>query len=127
MTGARLQIPVQLARRAAEAPQAEIRRLYEQLLGALPGTAVGQGEGELCRPRAAWADNPTAGNFVIVQWQRQAPQFDLVVVNLAAHRSQCYAPLTVGNLTAHNWSLKDLLGTELVLWRKLPTREDEKK
>jgi hypothetical protein len=47
-----------------------------------------------------------------VQWQTQAPEFDLVVVNLAPHRSQCYAPLTVQNLAPHNWAMKDVLGPE---------------
>jgi len=112
LDGARLQVPVQLARRAAEPKQAGIRQLYEQLLTILPGTAVGRGKGEVLKPRLAWADNPTAQDFVIVQWQVQAPEFDLVVVNLASYRGQCYAPLTVPNLMAHNWSMKDLLGPE---------------
>ena len=47
-----------------------------------------------------------------MQWQRQAPEFDLVVVNLAPHRSQCYAPLSIEHLAAHNWEMKDLLGEE---------------
>ena len=112
LSGARLQLPVQLARRPAEPGQTDLANLYEQLLTTLPGTAVGQGDGEVLKPRAAWPDNPTAQNFVIVQWQRRAPEFDLVVVNLAPHRSQCYAPLTLQHLAAHNWAMKDLLGTE---------------
>ena len=112
LDGTRVRTPVQLARHRAESPQADIRALYEQLLTVLPGTAVGQGRAELCRPRTAWADNPTAGSCVIVQWQEQAPEFDLVVVNLAPHRTQCYAPLSVPELAAHNWAMKDLLGTE---------------
>jgi hypothetical protein len=110
--GARLKLPVQLARRTEEASQAEITNLYEQLLLTLPGTAVGQGRGELSRPRAAWPGNPTSQNFVIVQWQKQAPEFDLVAVNLAPHRSQCYAPLTLEHLATHNWAMNDLLGQE---------------
>ena len=110
--GARRKIPVQLARRPEEPRQAEIANLYDQLLTALPGTAVGQGRGELLQPRTAWPGNPTAQNFVIVQWQNGAPEFDVVVVNLAPHRSQCYAPLTVEHLAAHNWAMKDLLGQE---------------
>jgi hypothetical protein len=82
------------------------------LLTTLPGTAVGQGSGQLLRPRAAWVGNSTEQNFVIVQWQRRAPAFDLVVVNLAPHRGQCYAPLTIPRLTDHNWAMKDLLGQE---------------
>ena len=47
LAGARRKLPVQLARRLEEPRQAEIANLYEQLLTALPGTAVGQGRGEL--------------------------------------------------------------------------------
>ena len=112
LSGARLKNPVQLARRALEPRQAEIAGIYDALLTTLLGTAVGQGRGELLKPRAAWPDNATAQNFVIVQWQSRAPEFDLVVVNLAPHRSQCYAPLTLQHLTAHNWAMKDLLGQE---------------
>jgi hypothetical protein len=112
LSGARLKIPVQLARRAEEAKQAEIANIYEQLLTVLPGAAVGEGKGQLCKPRAAWPGNPTAQNFVIVRWQKLAPQFDLMAVNLAPHRSQCYAPLGVDHLASHNWSMKDLLGEE---------------
>jgi hypothetical protein len=112
LSGARLKIPVQLGRRAAEPKQADIEKLYKQLLAALPATAVGQGRGELSKPREAWPGNATAQNFVIVQWQSRAPEFDLVVVNLAPHRSQCYARLTVQHLAAHNWAMKDLLGQE---------------
>ncbi len=112
LTGARLKLPVQLARRAEEPPVPEIASLYNQLLTTLPGTAVGQGSGQLLKPRAAWPGNPTVRNFVIVQWQSRAPGFEVVVVNLAPHRSQCYAPLAVQNLAAHNWEMKDLLGHE---------------
>jgi Alpha amylase, catalytic domain len=112
LSGARIKTPVQLARRAAEPPQADIDKLYEQLLTTLSATAVGQGRGELSRPREAWAGNPTAQNFVIVQWQSRAPEFDLVVVNLAPNRSQCYAPLSVEHLATHNWEMRDLLGQE---------------
>jgi hypothetical protein len=112
LSGARRKVPVQLARCAPEAVQTDIRDLYQQLLGTLPGTAVGQGSVELLQPRAAWSDNATARNFVVVQWQKSAPEFDLVVVNLAPHRSQCCARLTVQHLTAYNWAMKDLLGHE---------------
>jgi hypothetical protein len=112
LAGASRKLPVQLARGPVEPGQVEIANLYDQLLTALPGTAVGRGSGELLKPRAAWPNNPTAQNFVIVQWQRRAPQFEVVVVNLAPHRSQCYVPLTVQHLAAHNWAMKDLLGYE---------------
>jgi hypothetical protein len=90
----------------------EIVRLYGQLLKAIRHSAVGQGNGLVLQPREAWPGNPTCENFVTVQWQAQPPDFDLVAVNLAPHRSQCYAPLSLANLPDHNWSLCDVLGEE---------------
>ncbi len=112
LTGATLRPPVQLARRMREPANPEITRFYQEMLGALPRSAVGAGEGILLRPRAAWAGNPTAQNLLLVQWQTRPPEFDLVVVNLAPHRSQCYAPLNLDGLAQRNWSLRDLLGAE---------------
>jgi len=112
LSGACLKVPVQLARRPEEPKQAAIETIYRQMLSTLPSTAVGQGRNQLLKPRAAWPNNPTAQNFMIVQWQTQGPEFDLVAVNLASHRSQCYVPLTVQGLAEHNWLMKDLLGPE---------------
>jgi hypothetical protein len=112
LAGARVHTPVQLGRRVAESPQAEVQQLYDQLLGALAKSAVGRGEGKVLPLHSAWPDNCTCANFVLVQWQAQPPAFDLVVVNLAPHRSQCYALLEVPDLAKYNWRLQDLLGQE---------------
>jgi glycosidase len=117
LAGATRKIPVQLARRPVEPMQAEINGFYSSILAALPATAVGRGTARLLRPQAAWPDNPTARNFVIVQWQDKPAEFDLVVVNLAPHRSQCWAQLNIEGLGAHDWSMKDLLGREEYLRR----------
>lgn len=112
LTGAKVKIPVQLARRSVEPVNDEVAKIYDTLLPAIKSSAVGQGEGQLLAPREAWPGNPTTQNFLIAQWQTQSPAFDLVVVNLAPHRSQCYAPLTVPELAEHNWTMRDLLGPE---------------
>jgi len=112
LTGARIRIPVQLARRPVEAVQPDIQSMYERLLRTLKESSVGQGSFHLLRPGAAWAGNFTNQNFFLVQWQSQPPEFDLVVVNLSPYRSQCYAPLRATNLGGHNWSLRDLLSLE---------------
>ena len=78
------------------------------LAGSLAGTSAAFGSAAA----ASWPGNSTAQHFVIAQWQRQALEFDLVVVNLAPHRSQCYAPLNRDNLATHNWAMTDLLGPE---------------
>jgi hypothetical protein len=112
LSGAHVKVPVQLGRVPVEEVQPAIAEMYRELLKMVPRTAVGRGRGEVLRPRAAWPDNPTAQQFVIVQWQNQGPDFDLVAVNLAGHRGQCYAPLSVPGLNENNWSMKDLLGAD---------------
>ena len=141
LTGARIKIPVQLSRRPLEAPQPEVQKMYDATLTTLSATAVGRGRAEILSPREAWPGNPTAQNFIVVQWQAQSPdnpptppppsppasarprrneveagrrgtEFDLVAVNLAPHRSQCYVPLKMPKLADYNWSMRDLLGTE---------------
>lgn len=112
LTGARLKLPVQLRRRPTEARNDEVFTAYEKLLLTLKETAVGQGTWRLLAPRAAWEGNSTAQDFLVIEWQAQAPAFDLVVVNLAAHRSQCYVTLNVSELSEHHWTMYDLLGTE---------------
>lgn len=112
LDGAKVHVPVQLLRRPVESPQTEIRAIYEQLLRVLQESAVGSGEPGLLRPREAWPGNPTANGFVLVQWQRQPGEFDLVVVNLAPHRAQCYAPVRLDGSEPARWRLADRLGSE---------------
>lgn len=112
LTGAKVKIPVQLARRCVEPVNTEVAKIYDALLAVLQRTAVGRGGFQILAPREAWPGNPSAQNFITVQWQSQGPAFDLVVVNLAPHRSQCYVPLAIAELAEHNWLMRDLLGPE---------------
>lgn len=113
LEGWQVRTPVQLVRRHSEAGDPTVRAAYERLLRALLGTAIGRGSGSVLAARSAWEGNPTACWFVLVQWPSAADEFLLVVVNLAPHRSQCYAPLTVPALATHDWRLTDLLGEEV--------------
>jgi hypothetical protein len=112
LTGAKVRIPVQLSRRPADPIQSEVQQMYDGLLTVLKKTSVGRGRGEVLTPRPAWPENPTGQDFIIVQWASHPPEFDLVVVNLAPHRSQCYVPLTVAGVTERDWTMRDLLGDE---------------
>jgi len=95
-----------------ETPPPDIEAFYRQLLASLKSSAVGRGNGEILKPRPAWPDNPTFLNFVVVQWPSPRDGFDIVVVNLAPHRSQCFVSLNIGGLPQRNWLMKDLLGNE---------------
>jgi hypothetical protein len=104
---------IQLSRRADEPLDDAIAALYEDLLSALKHTSVGRGEPTLIPPGQAWPDNPTHRNHVLVQWQAPgARSFDLVVVNLAPHRSQCRVRLTARGLEGKLFSMSDSLGTD---------------
>jgi len=111
LQGRQLQIPVQLGRWPDEPVNPEILAMYEQLLVTLKDTAVGRGEVNLLQP-IGWPDNHTAPNFVIIHWQESPSKFDLVVVNLAPHPSQCRVQLPVKQLAAHDWLMRNLLGAE---------------
>jgi hypothetical protein len=112
LAGAAIKAPVQWERRPAESPREDVARMYEQMLGALQKTAVGRGTVGIVKPREAWAGNSTAQNVVILQWQAEPPEFDVVVINLAPHRGQCCAPLRLEKRADHHWLMKDLLGGE---------------
>lgn len=111
-TGSRIRPPVQLGRSPVEPVNKDIAALYEKSLAALRDSAVGRGEGKILRPQEAWPGNPTAQNFVLVQWQTKPDEFDLVVVNLASHQGQCYAPLNPAKLADFRWQMNDRLSEE---------------
>lgn len=112
LTGACLHPPVHFARWPQEASQPEITAMYNRFLQAAAASAVGRGSARVLSPRPAWADNATWQNLVAVLWQASPPEFDLVVVNLAPHRSQGYVPLVLTDLGRCNWRMEDRLGPE---------------
>lgn len=105
---------VQLGRREHEPTNEDVRSLYDLLLSALQGTAVGDGDGRVLSARRAWDDNPSCDVISLVQWQRDGADdsFELVVVNNSGNRAQCRAPLDARGLAWGTWQLTDRLGDE---------------
>lgn len=112
LTGMRHRIPVQMGRYAAEHPDPEVVAVYDKLLNTLKDSCVGSGTATPLPALPAWEGNPTAQEFVVVQWQKAPLEFELVVANLAPHRSQCRVQLTVPELGQHDWEMIDRLGDE---------------
>jgi glycosidase len=112
LEGWRIKVPVQLGRWPKETTDAGILALYEQMLGVLKDSAIGHGQWKLLRP-TGWRDNNTPQNFCVIQWQKSPSEFDLVVVNLASHSSQCRVHPVIKNLAARDWEMRDLLGKEI--------------
>ncbi len=103
---------IHACRRPQEPAQPEIAQWYEAVLRALGDSSVGRGEALILKPREAWAGNESWRHFVLIEWQTHVPDFDLVAVNLAGHRSQCYAPLQALDLNRYVWRMEDRLGAE---------------
>jgi hypothetical protein len=112
LSGWQKRLPVQLLRRAPELDNADVYSMYEQLLRALRASAVGQGTPEMLAPVKAWPENPTDRNFILVQWTSAAGNVDLIAVNLAPHRSQCFAPVKLAASLDGSCFVTDLVGTE---------------
>ncbi len=102
---------IQLRRRAAGDHDDAVAALYARVMPAFAASLVGRGAARVLVPARAWDDNPTAASFAIVQWVGEGT-FDLVVVNTAAHRSQCRVTPAVGFLADHRWVMTDTLGDE---------------
>ena len=112
LSGLRRRLPVQLMRRAREPDNPVIRAMYDRMLAAIRGSAIGHGTPALLTPSPAWPDNPTAQHFLLIQWKGPASAFDLAVANQAPHPSQCYAPVDLAGGAPARWALNDLLGSD---------------
>lgn len=106
-TGARVRLPVQLQRRPPEPPDACVEKIYEETLRVIEEARVGQGQPSLLTPRAAWPDNPSGLNFVLVSWVQAPDRFTLVAVNYAPHPGQCNAPWPPGAGQAREWHVRE--------------------
>ena len=110
--GRKVRLPVFLARRPDEPPDAEVRAFYATLLGAIEKEGLRNGEWRLC-DREGWADNQSCLNIVAWSWKQENARH-LVVVNLSDQRSQGKIRLPWSELAGCSWSLADLLdGTVL--------------
>lgn len=107
LSGARIQVPVQLARWPDEPVDAEISAMYQKLLTTLKNSAVGQGDWHML--------TPDARTVIAIVWQKDEHAFDLIVVNLTAQPAHCHLRLMPKQLAAHDWRARDLLGKETSL------------
>lgn len=111
LEGLTKQVSVHVGRRAVEQSNREVNRFYTKVLRALRDSPVRKGWCRILEPRAAWSGNPSHNAVLLFQWQVHEPFFDLAVINLAPHRSQCFAPVIVPE-AIRAWELQNRLGKE---------------
>jgi hypothetical protein len=113
LDGARVRVPVQLCRGPVEPVNPEIAACYAKLLRLLKETeAFRGGSWSQLEPRPAGPGNWTAESFVAYAWAGRDGSY-VVVVNYAAHPSQCWLPLPLADLRGKQIRLEDLVGPEV--------------
>lgn len=110
LEGARVDLPVQLARRTLEEPDEDIAGYILWLLKITRNTTISSGDWKLLTPFPAWSTNETHEHVIAMQWRSGDEQFELVVVNLANDEAQCFVHPEINGLRKHDWRMSDLLG-----------------
>jgi hypothetical protein len=110
LEGRTVRLPVFLARRPDEEPDADLHSFYERLLHALGDGVFRTGEWAL-GGRAGWEGNETWGNLIAWGWRDDAPR-KLVVVNLGDAPASGHVSLPWDDLRGRTWRLDDAASGE---------------
>jgi len=105
--GRKVRLPVFLARRPEEAPDAQLQEFYQKLLPAINHPDLAAGEWRLCE-RSGWPDSQSHRNLIAWCW-RQGEERHFIVVNLADSPSQGLIRLPWDELGGRMWRLSDEL------------------
>jgi hypothetical protein len=105
LDGRKVRLPVFLARRPDEEPDADLRAFYERLLDALRDPVFRRGDWQL-GARGGWEGNETWRSLVVWGWRDDGPR-KLVVVNLADAPASGHVSLPWDDLRGRSWQLED--------------------
>ncbi|MCU0246838.1 MAG: alpha-amylase family glycosyl hydrolase [Bryobacter sp.] len=106
--GARVRLPVQLARRPVEPVNVDLRNFYDRLLAAVTrGGSFRDGHWELLET-TGWVDNQTHVHLVAGGWNHAGRQ-RIVVVNYSPHASQGRIRIPWSGLLNRSLQLRDPL------------------
>lgn len=105
--GKLVRISPHLVRGPNEPINFEIQKFYSQLLSVLKKQIFREGRWLLLRCFPAWAGNESWDSFLAYAWESMDGSRILVVVNYAAHDSQCYALLPFSDLNGKSVRLSD--------------------
>ncbi len=108
--GRKVRIPVFLARRPAERPDAELASFYQQLLRALGHPMFHEGEWILCHS-SGWSGNTTAVNILAWLWQSGSDRV-LIVVNYSGTSASGHIRIPSASLQGRDWHLHDWFSGE---------------
>jgi glycosidase len=108
--GRKKRISPHLVRAPLEASDAALQAFYERLLAVLRQPILRQSAWRLLDCTPAWEGNWTWDCFIAAIWLGAEGQRRMIAVNYTGHQSQCYARLSLSELTGRMLRLKDLMG-----------------
>ncbi len=114
MDGRKVRLPVFLARRPDEEPDADLSAFYVQLLEVLKRGGFLKGVWRLCE-RTGWSDNASHLNLVGWCWDKGTSRC-VIVVNLSDTPSQGLIRIPWNDLKGRLWWLKDVFTSTLYRW-----------
>ena len=109
--GAKVRLPVFLARRPAEPPDHDLRAFYEHLLQATRGEVFRNGEWSPCEA-SGWPDNQSCRDVLGWCWVKD-DQRCLVVIHFGEGAAQARIHLPWDELRGRTWRLEDGLSGEV--------------
>jgi hypothetical protein len=110
LAGARVRLPVFLARRPAEPVDGDLVAFYDSLLKATRGELFRNGEWRLCE-RSGWQDNPSSRDILPWCWVKDGERA-LVVVHFGEGRAQARVHVPWDDLRGKSWRLEDAVSGE---------------
>jgi len=111
LEGLRVRISPHLVRAPDEPVDDALAQFYERLLAVLRLPFVRDGSWSVLDCVPAWADNPTADNFIAFRWEGAAQPWLLVAVNCSSQQSQCFVRIPFPQIAGRTLRLADLLGS----------------
>ena len=96
--GRKTRISPHLIRAPGEPVNLDIKRFYSELLTILRKPLFRNGKWRLLTCSPAWEGNGSSDSFLAFAWELDNTELSLVVINYAAHTSQCYIRLPFRSL-----------------------------
>jgi glycosidase len=116
LDGRRIRTNIHLSRREPEPVDAQLHKLYEQLLELLKRHEVRAGAWRLLDVREAWPGNATARQYLAYSWELEERRL-VAVVNLGPGKAQGKVTLPWTGIASKQFRFADLLSGQSYDWR----------
>jgi hypothetical protein len=111
--GRKKRISPHLIRAPQESTDIVIQKFYFSLLNIIGKSVFRNGHWSLLDCVSAWAGNDTNNSFLAFAWDETGDKRALVIVNYAAHASQCFVHLPLSGMDGKTVRFRDLMSVSV--------------